>query len=105
MRLFKGKLPTVRAGWREGYSAEAGILCRSVEEAKLAIEAAADCTSFTTDTSSLLVEPSSEAGIDDRFDRIYSLEEQMWLEGEFSQFDRAALRRMAVKFGRSRPSR
>lgn len=114
-----GLWAAIRAGWREGYNAEADHFIvtgntedeirKSVDGAKQAIEAASAYTKFTTDTSRLFEiradvrhpQPWSDAEVEERFDRIFSREEQMWLEAEFPQFDRVTLRRHAVKFGRS----
>ncbi len=114
-----GLWAAIRAGWREGYNAEADHFIvtgntddeirRSVDAANRAIEAAAGYTKFTTDTSRLFEmhadarhpQPWSDAEVEERFDRIFSMDEQMWLESEFPQFDRMVLRRHAVKFGRS----
>lgn len=114
-----GLWAAIRAGWREGYNAEADHLivtgstedeiARSVDAAKQAIEAAAGYTKFTTDTSRLFEiradlrhpQPWSDGEVNDRFEQVFSRDEQRWLEAEFPQFDRLTLRRLAVKFGRS----
>lgn len=114
-----GLWAAIRAGWREGYNAEADHVIvtgntedeirQSVDAAKQAIEAAAGYTKFTTDTSRLFEtradlrhpRPWSDAELEERFDRIFSVEEQAWLQAEFPQFDAGSLRRHAVKFGRS----
>jgi hypothetical protein len=114
-----GLWAAIRAGWRDGYNAEADHfivtgntddeICRSVESAKRAIEAAAGYTKFTTDTSRLFEiradarhpHPWSDSEVEEQYGIIFTPEEQKWLAGEFPQFDRTVLRRLAVKFGRS----
>ena len=114
-----GLWAAVRAGWRDGYNAEADHFIvtgntddeirSSVDAAKQAIQAAAGYTKFTTDTSRLFEiradvrhpQPWGDSEVDERFSQVFSAEEQKWLASQFPQFDRATLRRLAVKFGRS----
>jgi hypothetical protein len=114
-----GLWAAIRAGWRDGYNAEADHFIvtgntpdeikRSVEGAKAAIEAAAGYTKFTTDTSRMFEmradprhpQPWSESEIDERYAAIFTADERGWLESEFADLDRWHLRRMAVKFGNS----
>ena len=124
-----GLWAAVRAGWREGYNAEADHfivtgtgereIARSVELAKEAILAAEGYTKFTTDTSRLFElqadrrwpQAWSDAQVNQRYEVLFRKEDRRWIESEFRrQFDIADrvyrfpmedVRRMAVKFGRS----
>jgi hypothetical protein len=124
-----GLWAAIRAGWREGYSAEADHFIvsgnspreigGSVEAVKEAIRQAAGYTKFTTDTSRLfeleadLRHPRawSDSVVAEGFQRLFSEEEQRWIRGEFSKpfridgasygFTREEIIRLAVKFGRS----
>jgi hypothetical protein len=124
-----GLWAAIRAGWREGYNAEAdhfivtgnnaSEIARSVEASKEAIRHAAGYTKFTTDTSRLFIleadtrHPSawSDSQVAERFESIFSAEERAWILGEFVKriavenaaydFTRAEVIRLAVKFGES----
>jgi hypothetical protein len=124
-----GLWAAIRAGWREGYNAEADHfivtgntpdeIARSVESAKEAIRHAAGYTKFTTDTSRLFVleadarHPSAwgDAVVTEKFESIFSDEERRWALGEFGrrisigdtvyEFTRNEVVRLAVKFGES----
>jgi hypothetical protein len=122
-----GLWAAARAGWREGYTAEADHIiisgntadeiARSIEDGKAAIRAAAGFTKFTTDTSKLFALEAdtrhprawSDAQVDERFAAVLTGEEQRWVLDEFSRafetphgayaFSPAEIRRLAVKFG------
>lgn len=124
-----GLWAAIRAGWREGYTAEAdhfivtgdspNAIRQSVESVKEAIHLAASYTKFTTDTSRLFdlradtrhPNPYSDAEVDERFARLLKPADQQWVLDEFSrpviigddtyQFDPPAIRRLTVKFGAS----
>lgn len=124
-----GLWAATRAGWREGYSAEADhfivtgdspeAVRRSVDMVKEAIHQAAGFTKFTTDTSRLFdlradkrhPLPYSEGEIEERFQQVLTPDEQAWVLDEFSRtflvgddeykFDEWTVRRLAVKFGES----
>lgn len=124
-----GLWAAIRAGWREGYTAEADHIIitgasdddirRSVEAGKEAIRQAAGFTKFTTDTSRLIElradprhpEPWSDSVVNERFGQLFTAEEQRWILGEFSRpfqagertyrLSEAEIRRLAVKFGPS----
>jgi len=124
-----GLWAAIRAGWREGYTAEADHFIvsgktaeevrRSGEAVKEAICQAAGYTKFTTDTSRLfeleadLRHPQAwnDSVVAERFRRLFSAEEQRWILGEFSQpfriegasyaLTREEIIRLAVKFGAS----
>ncbi len=124
-----GLWAAIRAGWREGYNAEAdhfivsgsnpGEIARSIEDTKEAIKEAAGFTKFTTDTSRLFElqadsrHPSSwtDTEVADRLEQIFKPEDKSWILDEFSKrFETAAgtfdfstteIQRLAVKFGRS----
>ncbi len=124
-----GLWAAVRAGWREGYTAEADHFIvsgdtpeeirRSVEAVKEAIRQAAGYTKFTTDTSRLFLleadtrhpQAWSDSVVAERFQQLFSEEEQRWIVGEFSKpfridgasydFAKEEIIRLAVKFGRS----
>jgi hypothetical protein len=126
---YCGLWAAIRAGWREGYTAEADHFIisgetpeeieRSVEASKEAIRHAAGYTKFTTDTSRLFelrADPRhprawSDSEVEDRFGRIFTVDEQAWVLDEFSRpfdtgervvrFSRSEVLRLAVKFGRS----
>src|SRR5262249_21005565 len=124
-----GLWAAIRAGWRDGYNAEADHfivsgntpdeIARSVEAAKEAIRHAAGYTKFTTDTSRLFIleadtrhpQAWSETAVENKFREIFSVEEQSWILEEFSRtfpsgertykLTSAEIRRLAVKFGQS----
>lgn len=124
-----GLWAAVRAGWREGYNAEADHfivsgnnpqeISRSVEAVKEAIRHAVGYTKFTTDTSRLFeleADPRhpqawSDAATAERFQQLFSEEERRWAVAEFSRpfridgapydFTREEIIRLAVKFGES----
>jgi hypothetical protein len=124
-----GLWAAIRAGWREGYTAEADHfivsgnnpqeVSRSVEAVKEAIRHAAGYTKFTTDTSRLfelaadLRHPPawSDSVVAERFQQLFPEEEQRWILAEFSRpfrmdgasyaFTNEEIVRLAVKFGRS----
>src|SRR5258708_39968905 len=97
-----GLWAAIRAGWREGYNAEADHfivsgatpdeIARSVESAKEAIRQAAGYTKFTTDTSRLFIleadprhpQAWSEATVEDKFHEIFSSQARSWILDEFS---------------------
>src|SRR5205085_10314025 len=92
-----GLWTAIRAGWREGYTAEADHviisgntreeIARSVEAAKEAIRHAAGYTKFTTDTSRLFVleadtrHPSAwnDAVVAEKFESTFGDEERRWI--------------------------
>jgi hypothetical protein len=124
-----GLWAAIRAGWREGYNAEADHfivsgntpdeIARSVDSAKEAIRQAAGYTKFTTDTSRLFIleadtrHPAawSDSVVDEKFNELFTPQERGWIAGEFSrrfatgeqtyQLSAAEIRRLAVKFGQS----
>ncbi|MCL4794442.1 MAG: hypothetical protein KJZ84_07760 [Bryobacteraceae bacterium] len=124
-----GLWAAIRAGWREGYTAEAdhvivtganeNELARSLEQAKEAIRHAAGYTKFTTDASRLfkleadLRHPRAWTAteIDDRFAQLFDAGEQAWILDEFARsfstgtrdirLNAEQIKRLAVKFGRS----
>ena len=124
-----GLWAAIRAGWREGYNAEAdhfivtgnnaSDIAKSVEVSKEAIHHAAGYTKFTTDTSRLFIleadtrHPNawSDSQVAEKFQSIFSAEERAWIAGEFVKrvaventtydFTRAEVMRLAVKFGES----
>ncbi|MEJ2010577.1 MAG: tagaturonate epimerase family protein, partial [Acidobacteriota bacterium] len=124
-----GLWAAIRSGWREGYSAEADHfivsgknpdeIARSVEAVKTAIRHAAGYTKFTTDTSRLFElqadtrhpNPWSDSAVSERFQQIFSTEEQKWIRDEFAKpyhigsadytLSNSETLRLAVKFGRS----
>lgn len=124
-----GLWAAIRAGWREGYNAEADHFIvagntreeidRSVESAKEAIHHAAGYTKFTTDTSRLFIleaderHPHSWSGskVEEVFETLFSNEERGWALAEFVKpfhigdrvyaLTRAEVLRLAVKFGQS----
>ncbi|MGH9661444.1 MAG: hypothetical protein ACRD96_23055, partial [Bryobacteraceae bacterium] len=120
-----GLWAAIRAGWREGYNAEAdhfivtgeseSEIARSVESAKEAIRHAAGYTKFTTDTSRLFLleadarHPAAwtDAAVEEKFVELFGDEERRWILDEFARpmrgeaLGRAEIVRLAVKFGRS----
>jgi hypothetical protein len=124
-----GLWAAIRSGWREGYTAEAdhfivsgntaAEIARSVETVKEAIRHAVGYTKFTTDTSRLFelqADPRhpqawSDAVVAERWQQIFSKDEQEWMLNEFSRpfpieghsytFTRDETVRLAVKFGQS----
>jgi hypothetical protein len=124
-----GLWAAIRAGWREGYNAEADhfivtgdtpdAVRRSVEAAKEALHQAAGYTKFTTDTSRLFElqadirhpQAWTDAEVESRFEQIFTNADRDWILGEFARdfacgekrygMDRGAVLRLAVKFGNS----
>jgi hypothetical protein len=124
-----GLWAAIRAGWREGYSAEADhfiirgdtpdAVRRSVEAAKEAIHLAAGYTKFTTDTSRLFElqadrrhpDAWSDAEVESRFEQIFQKEDREWVLDEFARefacgekryrMAHTEIVRLAVKFGNS----
>jgi len=124
-----GLWAAIRAGWREGYTAEADHfivsgstpteIARSVEAVKEAIHHAEGYTKFTTDTSRLfelqadLRHPQvwSDSVVEEKFRQLFSDSERRWILGEFSRpiriddvsydFARDETLRLAAKFGQS----
>jgi hypothetical protein len=124
-----GLWAAIRAGWREGYNAEADHfivtgssaeeIVRSVEAAKEAIHHAAGYTKFTTDTSRLFEleadkrHPAAwrEQAVSDTFHSMFSAGDRGWILDEFVKrvtvgdtsydFTRGDVLRLAVKFGKS----
>ncbi len=123
---YAGLWAAIRAGWREGYNAEADHfivtgdtpeqVAKSVAMVKEAIEAAGGYTKFTTDTSRMFdlraderhPKPYSDAEVDAKFGEILTAEEQSWILAEFAGgagvelgLSVTAVKRLAVKFGQS----
>jgi hypothetical protein len=124
-----GLWAAIRAGWREGYTAEAdhlivagntpGEVAASVEAAKEAIRQAAGFTKFTTDTSRLFLleadlrhpAPWSDGEVEAKFQQIFGSDERGWILAEFVRdfavgdavysFSTEEVLRLAVKFGPS----
>src|SRR5258708_2852939 len=124
-----GLWAAIRAGWRDGYNAEADHfivsgatpdeIARSVEAAKEAIRHAAGYTKFTTDTSRLFIleadtrhpQAWSDATVEQKSVELFTPEERSWILDEFSKpfptgertyhLSAAEIRRLAVKFGQS----
>lgn len=124
-----GLWAAARAGWREGYTAEADHIivtganereiAKSLEAAKEAIIHASGYTKFTTDASRMfeleadLRHPRAwtPSEVEQRFERLFDPGERKWILEEFSQrfstgrrdlrLDREQIVRLAVKFGRS----
>jgi tagaturonate epimerase len=124
-----GLWAAIRAGWREGYNAEADHfivsgntpdeIARSVESAKEAIRHASGYTKFTTDTSRLFMLEADtrhprawdDVTVNDKFHQLFSPEERNWILDEFSKkfitgeesyhLSDGEIRRLAVKFGQS----
>src|SRR5215469_14708172 len=98
-----GLWAAIRAGWREGYNAEAdhfivsgntpGEIARSVEAAKEAIRHAAGFTKFTTDTSRLFILEAdtrhpqvwTDEVVDVKFHELFTPDERTWILEEFSR--------------------
>jgi hypothetical protein len=129
-RLYHtGLWAAIRAGWREGYTAEADHfiisgatdreIAESIEQTQEAIRAARDYTKFTTDTSRLFCleadprHPRAWTGaeVEAQFNRLLTPEEQRWTLAEFGRpveiagrryaLGAADIRRLAVKFAQS----
>lgn len=124
-----GLWAAIRAGWREGYTAEAdhfiisgkdeGEIARSIEQTKEAIRAARGYTKFTTDTSRLFrLEADerhprawSETEVAEQFEKVLTPQERKWVLADFGtgveiagrkyEFGEAEIRRLAVKFAES----
>ena len=124
-----GLWAAIRAGWREGYNAEADHfivtgntaqeIATSVEATKEAIRHAAGYTKFTTDTSRLFdlradsrhPRPYTATEIDNFFESRLDEGTRKWVLTEFSgrfsigdtryEFSPGEIRRLAVKFGPS----
>jgi hypothetical protein len=124
-----GLWAAVRAGYRNGYNAEADhfivsgaddrAIAKSVEWVKEAIRQAAGYTKFTTDTSRVFdlradirhPRPYSESEIDDLFERRLDATERAWVQSAFAgkfqgdgcdySFSASEIKRLAVKFGPS----
>ena len=124
-----GLWAAIRAGWREGYTAEAdhfivsgnseAEIRRSVEAVKTAIRHAAGYTKFTTDTSHLFeleadprhAHPWDDSKVRERFEQLFQGQERKWILSEFSQpfeageteyrLSEPEILRLAVKFGQS----
>jgi hypothetical protein len=124
-----GLWAAIRAGWREGYTAEADHfiisgqtpeeIALSVEHAKEAIRHAAGYTKFTTDTSRLFLleadlrhpAPWPLAAVEEQFQRLFPAGERSWIFDEFTKpfacgeatyrLSREEVMRLAVKFGPS----
>jgi len=124
-----GLWAAIRAGWREGYTAEADHIIisgntpeeisRSVEGAQEAIRHAAGYTKFTTDTSRLFdlrADPRhpefwSDSAVTEKYEALFTEEERQWIQAEFGrpyrigdslyEFGREEILRLAVKFGES----
>lgn len=121
-----GLWAAIRAGFRDGYTAEAdhfivsgandGEIATSVEQVKQAIRDAAGYTKFTTDSSRLFdlradlrhPSPWSEADVDDLAGRLLSQDELGWVIDAFSRpfdcgnsqyrFEAPEIKRLVVKF-------
>ncbi len=124
-----GLWAAIRSGWREGYNAEADHfivsgntaeeIARSVEMVRTAIRHAAGYTKFTTDTSRLFdleadprhPTPWGDSAVSEKFQQIFSGEEQKWVRKEFSKpfelggrkytYNEQEILRLGVKFGQS----
>ncbi len=124
-----GLWAAIRAGYRNGYTAEAdhfivsgadeAAIAKSVEWVKEAIRNAAGYTKFTTDTSRVFdltadlrhPQPLAEAQIEELFAKRLTAEEQKWIMDAFGKpfecdeasyrFEPAEIRRLAVKFAPS----
>jgi tagaturonate epimerase len=124
-----GLWAAIRTGWREGYTAEADHfivsgnnseeIANSVEEVKTAIRHASGYTKFTTDTSRLFElqadsrhpNPWSDSVVSEKFQQIFSSDQQKWIRGAFSKpfriggkdysFSNTEILRLGVKFGQS----
>ena len=121
-----GLWAAIRAGWRQGYTAEADHfiisgstrdeITSSTEATKEAIRRAAGYTKFTTDTSRLFrleadtrhPSPWSDEQVEAKFTQTLSADEQGWVCTEFGKafsldgynyvFSPVEVRRLAVKF-------
>jgi hypothetical protein len=121
-----GLWAAIRAGWRQGYTAEAdhfiisgntpAEIAASIEATREAIRRAAGYTKFTTDSSRMFRleadqrHPAAwnDAEIDSQFAKTLTTDEQKWIQNEFSRpveidgygyaFEPAEIRRLAVKF-------
>ena len=126
---YAGLWAAIRSGWRDGYNAEADHfivsgnsaeeVVQSVEMVKKAIRHAAGYTKFTTDTSRLFElqadsrhpDPWSDSAVGEKFQQVFSGDEQKWLRSEFSKpfdlgghkytFSESEIVRLGVKFGQS----
>lgn len=124
-----GLWAAIRSGWRDGYTAEADHfivsgntveeVVQSVDMVKAAIRHAAGYTKFTTDTSRLFElqadsrhpDPWSSSVVSEKFQQLFSGDEQRWLRREFSKpfkiggrnytFGEPEIIRLGVKFGQS----
>ena len=124
-----GLWAAIRSGWRNGYNAEADHfivsgnnpeeIARSVEMVKTAIRHAVGYTKFTTDTSRMFEleadsrhpNPWGESVVNEKFQQVFSQEEQKWLRSEFAKpfelgvrkytFSEPEILRLGVKFGQS----
>ncbi len=124
-----GLWAAIRSGWRDGYNAEADHFIvsgnnaeeigQSVEMVKTAIRHAVGYTKFTTDTSRLFElqadsrhpDPWSDSAVDEKFQQIFSADDQKWIRNEFSKpfaiggrnyiFSNPEILRLGVKFGQS----
>ncbi len=124
-----GLWAAIRAGWRNGYSAEADHfivngatpeeVSRSIKATREAIRRASGYTKFTTDSSrlfELLADTRhprawTDAEVEQAFAKTLTREEQGWLLNEFAaplqvedreyRFSPSEVRRLAVKFGES----
>jgi hypothetical protein len=122
-----GLWAAIRAGWREGYTAEAGPIrvrgrtpaevAGSVEAAKESIHQAAGFTRFSVHAADLFhpeADPRhphawSDAAVEEKFDSLFDAEERAWILDEFAralpvgdqtcEFDLPEVLRLAVKFG------
>ena len=126
---YAGLWAAIRAGWREGYTAEADHFIvtgnnpeeigKSVESVKEAIRHAVGYTKFTTDSSRLFELESdmrhpkawSDSVVAERFEKSFSADEQAWIKSEFRksmkiegfsyEFTEGEVLRLAVKVGQS----
>jgi hypothetical protein len=124
-----GLWAAIRAGYREGYNAEADHfivsgsgpdeIAASVERVKEAIRHAAGYTKFTTDTSRVFdlradprhPSPWTAGEIEELFEKRLTAEERRWVLASFSRtfdcggreflFGHPEIKRLAVKFGPS----
>ncbi len=124
-----GLWAAIRAGYRNGYNAEADhfivsgnddcAIAKSVEWVKEAIRQAAGYTKFTTDTSRVFdlradvrhPQPYTESEIDELFERRLDATERTWVRSAFAKkfevngcdysFTESEIKRLAVKFGPS----
>ena len=124
-----GLWAAIRAGWRNGYSAEADHfivngatpeeVSRSIEATREAIRRASGYTKFTTDSSRLFELRAdtryphawTDAEVEQAFAGTLTRDERRWLLNEFAaplrvedreyRFSPSEVRRLAVKFGES----